>query len=133
MKWKALILGGGGPVGEFQIGALQVISQYYDSFDMYIGIGCGSLNSSVLAQYDTVAEGYTALLKIWNDIKRTNDIFDVPFGGGELAALAALISDRGWAKDSIYGNKKLTETIRKYIDWNKFKDKNNFLTPIPIR
>ncbi|MGF7079609.1 patatin-like phospholipase family protein [Mucilaginibacter sp. UYCu711] len=126
MKWKALILGGGGPVGEFQIGALQVISKYYDSFDMYIGIGCGSLNSGVLAQYDTVSEGYAALLNIWNDIKRTSDIFDVPFGGGAIAALSSLISGSGWAKDSIYGNKKLTETIRKYIDWNKIKDKKNW-------
>ena len=130
MKWKALVLGGGGPVGEFQIGAIQVIANYYDSFDLYVGVGCGSLNSAVLAQHASVKEGSADLTTIWNDIRRTKDIFTVPFVGGELAALAALISESGWARDSIYGSKQLTKQIKRNIDWDILKGKTNWATEI---
>ncbi|PWT74942.1 MAG: hypothetical protein C5B59_09935 [Bacteroidetes bacterium] len=130
MKWKCLVLGGGGPVGEFQIGAIQAIARQYDSFDLYIGVGCGSLNSAALAQFNSLTEGSQILTSIWDGIKHTKDIFSVPFAGGELAALAALVSDAGWARDSIYGYAKLTEQIKKNIDWNRIKDKTNWATEI---
>ena len=126
MKWRALILGGGGSTGEFQMGALEVISKEYDSFDFYIGLGVGSLNGTVLAQYDTVKEGYASLWNIWNNIKKTGDILDVPLLGESAGFLGAMASDKGWARDGVYGNKKLKEIIAENIDWNKLKNKSNW-------
>lgn len=54
MKWRALILGGGGSTGEFQFDALQVIAQHYDSFSV------GSLNTGVLALYTYSLDRYSS-------------------------------------------------------------------------
>ena len=122
MKWKALILGSGGAHGEFQIGSLPTISKYYKNFDFYVGVGVGSLHASVIAQYDEFLIGVQKLTRLWQGMKKNNDILDPrPFG-----TLGALISEEAWASDAVFGNNKLREIISKNISWEKLKKKNNW-------
>jgi NTE family protein len=130
MKWRALILGGGGSTGEFQMGVLPVIAAHYDRFDMYIGIGVGALHSSVLAQHDRFSDGVQVLLNFWRGIRKTSDLFDVPLLGSEIGTLSALASEQGWARDSIYGNKKLRRLIGEHVDWKFLNGKNNWAVEI---
>ena len=122
MKWTALILGSGGAHGEFQIGSLPTLARYYRKFDFYAGVGVGSMHASVLAQYDDFLTGVQKLTRLWQGMKKNQDILDPrPFG-----TLGALISEEAWASDAVYGNQKLKDTILKNIDWEKFKNKKNW-------
>ncbi len=126
MKWRALILGGGGSTGEFQIGAIKVLSETFEKFDFYVGLGCGSLNSTVLAQHDTLSEGYDVMLKVWDNIKKTSDILDAPLLGEGAGFLGAMITDQSWGRQSVFGNKTLGKIIKQNIDWNVLKPKANW-------
>jgi predicted acylesterase/phospholipase RssA len=126
MKWRALILGGGGSTGEFQIGALKVLSEKFNTFDFFVGLGCGSLNCTVLAQHESLRDGYDILLKVWDDIKKTSDILDPPLLGEGAGFLGAMITDQSWGRQSVYGNKTLRKIIEQHIDWNALKPKNNW-------
>lgn len=122
MKYKALILGSGGAHGEFQVGVLPTLARYYDSFDMYVGVGVGSLHSSVLAQHDDFITGVQVLMRIWQNMTKNSDILNPkPFG-----TMGALISEAEWASDGAFGNQKLKETIEKHIQWERLKNKNNW-------
>src|SRR5262245_54145842 len=102
--WRALVLGGGGANGEFQVGALPVLARHFGRFDFYAGVGAGALNSTVLAQYPhSFPEGVEVMLGLWRRVARQKDILDTPFGGSALATLGAFISDRGFARDAVYG------------------------------
>ncbi len=118
MKWRALILGGGGSIGEFQIGALKVISEKFDKFDFYVGLGCGSLNGTMLAQSETVSDAYSIIDTVWSNIKKTSDILDVPFLGTAAGFIGAMMTDESWGRQSVYGNKKLGTIIDEHIDWD---------------
>ena len=122
MKWKAIVLGSGGAHGEFQIGSLPTIARYHRNFDFYAGVGVGSMHASVLAQYDDFLIGVQKLTRLWQGMKKNQDILDPrPFG-----TLGALISDEAWASDAVFGNQKLKESILKNIDWEKIKGKKNW-------
>src|SRR5438309_1372109 len=41
--WRALVLGGGGSTGEFQMGALPVLARAVPRFDFYAGVAGGSV------------------------------------------------------------------------------------------
>lgn len=125
-KYKALILGGGGSTGEFQIGALPVICSHYDHIDSFVGVGVGSLHATVLAQYDSLHEGTKVLMQLWNNIKKTSDILSAPLGGADLGTLLALASDKSWARDGAFTNKRLKKIINEYVSWDQLKDKKNW-------
>ncbi len=127
MKWKALVLGSGGAIGEFQVGAIAHLASKYHSFDFYAGSGVGSMNCSILAQYDTLLEGSDKLTAIWDTLKGTEDLFDEPFLGAGLGALEALISKK---KGGIYGNKNLKKVIEANVSWEKLKNKNNWVVEL---
>jgi predicted acylesterase/phospholipase RssA len=124
MKWRALILGSGGAIGEFQVGAIAHLASKYDQFNFYAGSGVGSMNCSILAQYESLQEGSDKLTAIWNSLKGTQDLFDQPFLGPGLGALDAMISKK---KGGIYGNKNLKKLIEKNVSWEKLKNKNNWV------
>ena len=130
MKWRALILGGGGSTGEFQMGVLPVLATHYDHFDMYFGVGVGSLHASVLAQHNRLSDGVQILLNFWKGIRKTSDLFDTPLLGSEVATLSALASDKGWARDGAYGNKKLRRLIGENVSWDRLQGKNNWAIEI---
>src|SRR5450755_2751996 len=107
MKWRALILGGGRLIKKIKIGAIKVLSEKFDKFDFYVGLGCGSLNSTVLAQHDTLSDGYDLMLKVWDNIKKTGDILDAPLLGEAGGFLGAMMTDQSWGRQSVFGNKTL--------------------------
>jgi predicted acylesterase/phospholipase RssA len=121
--WRALVLGGGGSTGEFQMGVLSVLSRVFTKFDFFAGLGVGSLHSTVLAQSpDSLAAGVAVLQDIWGHIQETSDIFDVPFGGSTISSLFALAN---W-RDSVYGNGKLQQLVRDRVDWNRLASRVNW-------
>jgi|1185.fasta_scaffold01748_3 predicted acylesterase/phospholipase RssA len=121
--WRALVLGGGGSTGEFQMGVLSVLSRVFTKFDFFAGLGVGSLHSTVLAQYpDSLAAGVAVLQDVWAHIQGTGDIFDVPFGGSSLSSLFALAN---W-RDSVYGNGKIRDLVRARVDWKRLVNQVNW-------
>jgi hypothetical protein len=124
MKWKALVLGSGGAIGEFQVGAIAHLATKYTQFDFYCGSGVGSMNSSIIAQYPSLQEGSDKLVAIWDTLKGTEDLFDEPFLGPGLGALNSLISKK---KGGIYGNRNLKKVIEANVSWDRLKDKNNWV------
>jgi len=121
--WRALVLGGGGSTGEFQMGVLSVLSRVFTKFDFFAGLGVGSLHSTVLAQYpDSLAAGVAVLQDVWAHIQETSDIFDVPFGGSSMSSLFALAN---W-RDSVYGNGKLKQLVQDRVDWNRLVNQVNW-------
>jgi predicted acylesterase/phospholipase RssA len=125
--WRALVLGGGGSTGEFQMGALPVIAPSIDRFDFFAGVGVGALNSSVLAQYpESFAHGLEVLRSLWARIGGQRDILDVPMFGASLATLGALASDKGWARDGVYGNRTLRRLVDEYVAWDRLGSHRNW-------
>ncbi len=122
-RWRALVLGGGGSTGEFQMGVLPVLARVFKKFDFFAGVGVGSLHATVLAQYpDSLAAGVAVLRDVWAHIQQTSDIFDVPFGGSTMSSLFALANSR----DSVYGNGKLKELVHDRVYWNKLASHVNW-------
>src|SRR5690349_8632280 len=105
MTFRVLVLSGGGATGEFQRGVLSVLKHHVDKFDFLCGIGVGSLNSAVLAQYDTLSAGVDALENVWQGIRGNKDLFETPLLGAGLATLGALIGDAAWVANSAFTTK----------------------------
>jgi L-gulono-1,4-lactone dehydrogenase len=125
--WRALVLGGGGATGEFQVGALPVLSRIVDRFDFYAGVGVGALHATILAQYPkSFPEGVDVMLSLWKRFQRQQDLLDVPFGGAGLGTLGALISERGFAHDSVYGNRTLRRLVDEYVAWDRLSEQRNW-------
>src|SRR5215203_6163876 len=118
--WRALVLGAGGATGEFQVGALPVLTRTVDSFDFYAGSGVGALHATILAQYpDSFAAGVDLILNLWNGFTKESDLLDAPFGGPAVAAMAALVTDKAIARDSIYGNTTLKRLVNEFVNWDR--------------
>jgi predicted acylesterase/phospholipase RssA len=121
--WRALVLGGGGSTGEFQMGALPVVARQFGRFDFYAGIGCGSLHASILAQYpDSLSAGVAVLQQIWTGIRKTSDIFETTLGGSTIGALLAL----GDVRPSVYGSKYLRQLVQQHFDWKRVEGRINW-------
>ena len=119
--WRALVLGGGGAKGEFELGALEYLAEKGCGFDFFSGVSVGALNASVLAQHAKLGEAVARLKGLWDSIKADSDIYTNPFPGGAvgagLGALLALISEKGWARDSIHASGPLKDLIGKHVKW----------------
>jgi NTE family protein len=120
--WRALVLGGGGAKGEFELGALEHLAERGCGFDFFSGVSVGALNASVLAQHAKLGDGVARLKVLWDSIKADSDIYTNPFPGGGLGkgigALLALASESGWARDSIHASGPLKELIAKHVAWD---------------
>src|SRR5438132_9562110 len=75
MAWNALVLGGGGAKGEFEVGILEHLAQKQFNFDFFTGVSVGALNVSVLAQYASLAEAVPALENLWQEIQSNDDVY----------------------------------------------------------
>ncbi len=119
--WRALVLGGGGAKGEFELGALEYLAEKGCGFDFFSGVSVGALNASVLAQHAKLGEAVARLKGLWDSIKADSDIYTNPFPGGGIGAgvgaLLALASESGWARDSIHASGPLKGLIEKHIRW----------------
>jgi len=71
---KALVLGGGGSKGSYQIGVFKALRKLGIKFDIVTGTSIGSINGALYAQGD-----YFLAKRMWNTIK-TNDLVDINIG-----------------------------------------------------
>lgn len=111
---KALVLGGGGARGAFQLGMLQVLVQQHD-FDVIRGVSAGAMNAVVLAQaargarsHDNLKARVAQLEQLWlHDIRDSDCIYRKRF----LGKLATLL----WA-DSLYTIEPARRLMAKHVD-----------------
>jgi choline dehydrogenase-like flavoprotein/predicted acylesterase/phospholipase RssA len=129
VTWRALALSGGGARGEFHLGVVRAALDVGLSFDFYTGLGVGSVNATLLAQYDHLADAVPTLEAIWDGLRRNRHVLKAPFGGALVGLLGALISTRGWARDSVYSIKPLEDLIRKHLDWARLEGRDNWAVP----
>lgn len=121
---RAIVLGGGGARGSFQVGMLKeiVINKEID-FQILRGVSVGALNSSFLAMASVgknkkeslknLQKQVESLEKLWlEEIKGNYSVYGEKFG--MLFSLAL-------GSDSLYTTEPLKELINKYIDINKLK------------
>ncbi|HVN53513.1 MAG TPA: patatin-like phospholipase family protein [Anaerolineaceae bacterium] len=66
-KCTAIVLGGGGSHGAFQVGALRAILEAGIVPDLLVGTSIGSINSVGLAMYGPTIDGLDRLEKTWID------------------------------------------------------------------
>ncbi|MFN2547493.1 MAG: patatin-like phospholipase family protein [Myxococcales bacterium] len=111
MAWNALVLGGGGAKGEFEVGVLEHLSQKQFEFDFFTGVSVGALNVSMLAQYTSLSTAVPALESLWAEIKSDDDVYTKPFLGEPLAL---------WNKrESVFNSDPLQRRIASHVDWNR--------------
>ncbi|HTF58179.1 MAG TPA: patatin-like phospholipase family protein [Planctomycetota bacterium] len=119
--WRALVLGGGGAKGEFELGVAEFLAEQGCGFEFFSGVSVGALNSSVLAQHASLADGVARLRSLWDSIRADSDIYSKPFPGGAigtgLGALFSLFSSSGIARDSIHSSAPLRRLIEQHVTW----------------
>ncbi|MEG2144627.1 MAG: patatin-like phospholipase family protein, partial [Oscillospiraceae bacterium] len=67
MGKKALVLGGGGAKGSYEIGAWKAFEELNKSWDMIVGTSIGSLNGAAMVQGD-----FKSALRLWENIDYKN-------------------------------------------------------------
>src|SRR5207253_9046854 len=111
MAWNALVLGGGGAKGEFEVGILEHLAQKQFNFDFFTGVSVGALNVSVLAQYQSLADAVPALEKLWLEIRSNDDVYTQPLLGKPLAL---------WDKrESVFNSDPLQRRIASHVQWSR--------------
>lgn len=80
-KCRALILGGGGPRGAYEAGAIQALSDYLPpeeiKYDIISGISIGAMNACFCVGYEQGQERAMAenLVRIWKTVKKSSDLY----------------------------------------------------------
>ena len=118
---RALVLGGGGARGAFQVGMLRslVIDQGLD-FQVIRGISVGALNASFLAQAETDGDSLlamgnrvTALENLWrHEIRGDDSVYEHRPGG--LIGLAA-------GGDSMYSLEPLKRLLKRHLSLDQLR------------
>ncbi len=126
MTWRALVLGGGGARGEFQVGALQALVERYERFDFHVGVSVGALNASVLAQHERLDQGVERLTEIWDGVRRDRDVIRAPLFGLFGGLVGAMITRKSWARDAIFDSTPLRRLIEEHVRWEDLEGKANW-------
>jgi NTE family protein len=119
----ALVLGGGGTKGAYQIGAWRAFRELGITFDAVVGASVGALNAGLIAQ-----DSYDLALKIWNDIA-LDDIVNLPADllerkekGAEHEGLPSFAELRGYLlKNHGLDAKPLHDLLQSHIDEPKIR------------
>ena len=69
----ALVLGGGGSRGAYELGVWQALREMWIGIDMVTGTSIGAINGAMVAQGD-----YETAVSLWNNIE-TAHVIDMPF------------------------------------------------------
>lgn len=120
---KALVLGGGGVKGAFELGVLKhLLCNLGEEYDIITGISVGALNGAFLAQYPKGQEqqAWQDLDKLWMDIKGNRSIYR-PWYYGLLWKLPLL-----W-KSSIYNSQPLQTLVRSGLNADRLKKSGKIL------
>lgn len=125
MTKKALVLGGGGAKGSYEMGAWKAFRELGLSFDIIVGTSIGALNGALMTQ-DT----YEAAEELWDGIEYKN-IFgeerekDIRYINNTLDMVKFAVND-AIMKGSV-DSKPLETLVKKSIDEEKVrKGKNTF-------
>lgn len=101
---RALVLGGGGAKGAFQVGALEYLIEVKEyKFDVIAGVSVGALNGTMLAMHR-----FDQLKEIWRSISNSK-VYSGGLNPGTLIAMAL------FGKKSIYSNQPLWEMLKFYL------------------
>lgn len=117
---RALVLGGGGAHGSYQIGVWQALREMDWQFDIVTGTSVGALNGAIMAQGD-----FETALEMWCKIQ-TGMVFDVKID--ETAQLkdkvktALLKFMQSAVKDGGGDDKGLRNILETYIDEKKVRN-----------
>ncbi len=127
MAWRALVLGGGGVKGEFEVGVSEVFAEKGWNFDFFSGVSVGALNVSILAQHANLADGVAALKSIWDNLDENDDVYTTsvieklpsPIKLTSVAELLSLSSTASWAPDAIYDSTPIRQKIAANVEWER--------------
>lgn len=81
---RAVVLGGGGARGSYQIGVWKALRELDYRYDIVAGTSVGALNGAMMVQGD-----YDAAVMLWESL-RTENVIEVPDGFGERPGLDSL-------------------------------------------
>jgi NTE family protein len=119
---RALVLGGGGARGAYQVGMLDVLVRELElDFDIIRGVSVGALNAAFLAQAPMTPDSLGSLksavgdlLNIWTqEITGNSSIYKERTGG--FAGLAA-------GADSLFDNEPLWKLMKQHLDAQAMRD-----------
>jgi len=119
-KKRALILGGGGSKGAFQVGKLkQLVEQGY-KWDQITGVSVGAINALFLGMFNKKDQdfGVAQLETLWRiKINGNNSVYE-PWLPGPLTYAASI-----W-KGSLFDTSPLRKLIESNVDTDKIKNSN---------
>jgi NTE family protein len=99
---RALVLGGGGAKGAFQVGVVEEYERAGYRFDLYFGVSVGALNVAMLAKL-----GVIGLREAWFTIKEK----DIHKRSNWVSALLRIAQ----GKKSVHDNTPLYHTAKRYL------------------
>lgn len=103
-KKTALVLGGGGSRGAYEVGVWQALTELGIKIDIVTGSSVGSINAAMVVQGDV---DLTA--QLWREIE-THMVFDVPEGSQPIEYAREIVFNHG------AGTSGLKKLLEKYID-----------------
>ena len=111
---KALVFGGGGAKGSYEIGVWRALNKLHMKFDIVCGSSIGSINGALY-----VLGKYNLAKRMWKTIK-TTDLFDFDIGGDikdldYKGLLKEIVTKGGMSFD------KATGYLNKLIDERKLR------------
>ncbi len=108
----AFVLGGGGPLGAYEVGMLQALIERDVRPDLVIGTSVGAINGAMLAA-DPSAATVRRMTEIWTGIQDT----DV-FGGSFYTKVQTLVRTR----TALTSNASLQRLLREHLPVTRFED-----------
>ncbi len=116
---KALVLGGGGAKGSYQIGVWKALRRLHMKFDIVTGVSIGSINGGFFA-----AKKYHLAKKMWKTVK-TTDFFEYDLGGEKKLTIKEykglfnkIIKNGGMSFDNA------EKFLKKYLSEDKIRKSN---------
>lgn len=127
-KKIALVLGGGGSRGAYEIGVWQALKELGVKIDMVMGTSVGAINGLMIVQDDLENS-----IKLWKELetnmifdinpssmKKDKKIIDINLGNRNLEELLAYAKEM--ITDGGAGNSGLREILTKFLDEEKFME-----------
>lgn len=122
MTKRALVLGGGGSKGAYQVGAYQALCELGVEFDMVVGVSIGALNGAIITQGD-----FSQLKTLWQHI----DIDSVLNNGLNWTSKIDYYFEntqkiipflKSYAHNKGMDTAPLQHILEKYLDWQRLQD-----------
>ena len=109
----AFVLGGGGPRGALQVGALRALLEADIHPDMIVGTSIGAINGAYLARFGFSQEGIERLIEVWSDAAR-GDFAPGDFARAMIRALLPGVGKRGYLDQAraFYARHGITPELR---------------------